>query len=45
MAWVWLLFSFKGRIGRAQYLVVELALLALWLMLLVRRAASPSEAC
>lgn len=30
---VWLLFSFKGRIGRARYLVVELALLALWLML------------
>ena len=33
MAWVWLLFSFKGRTGRARYLVVELALLALWLML------------
>jgi uncharacterized membrane protein YhaH (DUF805 family) len=30
---VWLLLSFKGRIGRARYLVVELALLALWLML------------
>ncbi len=43
MAWVWLLFSFKGRIGRARYLVDELALLALWL--LVRRAASSSEAC
>jgi uncharacterized membrane protein YhaH (DUF805 family) len=33
MAWVWLLFSFKGRIGRARYLVVELALLTLWLSL------------
>jgi uncharacterized membrane protein YhaH (DUF805 family) len=34
MAWVWLLFSFKGRIGRARYLVVELALLTVWLTLL-----------
>jgi uncharacterized membrane protein YhaH (DUF805 family) len=33
MAWVWLLFSFKGRTGRARYLVVELVLLTLWLML------------
>ena len=33
MDWVWLLFSFKGRIGRAKYLVVELALLTLWLLL------------
>jgi len=33
---VWLLFSFKGRIGRARYLVVELALLALWLWLELR---------
>ena len=32
MAWLWLFFSFKGRIGRARYLVIELALLALWLM-------------
>ena len=33
MAWVSLLFGFKGRTGRARYLLVELALLALWLML------------
>ncbi|MCK1738758.1 DUF805 domain-containing protein [Bradyrhizobium sp. 138] len=30
MDFVWLLFSFKGRLNRARYLVVELALLALW---------------
>ena len=33
MAWVSLLFSCRGRIGRARYLVVELGLLALWLAL------------
>jgi uncharacterized membrane protein YhaH (DUF805 family) len=33
MGWVWLLFSFKGRAGRAKYLVVELALLTLWFTL------------
>lgn len=33
MDWVRLLFSFKGRIGRARYLVIELALLTLWLIL------------
>ena len=33
MAWVRLLFSFKGRVGRARYLVVELALLTVWLTL------------
>jgi uncharacterized membrane protein YhaH (DUF805 family) len=32
-SWIWLLFSFKGRIGRARYLLVELALLTLWLAL------------
>lgn len=30
MDFVWLLISFKGRLNRARYLVVELALLALW---------------
>jgi uncharacterized membrane protein YhaH (DUF805 family) len=33
MDYAWLLFSFKGRINRARYLVVQLALLAFWLML------------
>jgi len=33
MDWVRLLFSFKGRIGRAKYLVVELALFTLWFTL------------
>ena len=33
MAWVWLLFSFEGRMGRARYLAVELALLTFWLTL------------
>jgi uncharacterized membrane protein YhaH (DUF805 family) len=33
MGYVWLLVSFKGRINRARYLVVQLALLALWLAL------------
>jgi uncharacterized membrane protein YhaH (DUF805 family) len=33
MAWVSLLFGFKGRTGRARYLMAELALLAAWLML------------
>jgi uncharacterized membrane protein YhaH (DUF805 family) len=32
----WLLFGFKGRLNRAKYLVVELALLACWLMLWFR---------
>ena len=46
MGWVWLLFSFKGRIGRARYLLVELALLTLWFTLwIVLRAefSSPWE--
>jgi len=30
--YVWLLFKFKGRINRAQYVVVQLALLTLWLI-------------
>lgn len=30
MGFVWLLFSVKGRLNRARYLVVELVLLALW---------------
>jgi uncharacterized membrane protein YhaH (DUF805 family) len=32
MDYAWLLFSFKGRINRARYLVVQLALLTLWFM-------------
>jgi uncharacterized membrane protein YhaH (DUF805 family) len=30
--YIWLLFSFKGRINRARYLVVQLALLTFWLL-------------
>ena len=33
MGYVWSLFSFKGRSNRARYLVVQLALLALWFAL------------
>ena len=33
MDYVWLLFSFKGRLNRARYLVVQLALLTVWLVL------------
>jgi uncharacterized membrane protein YhaH (DUF805 family) len=33
MDYAWFLFSFKGRINRARYLVVQLALLTFWLML------------
>jgi uncharacterized membrane protein YhaH (DUF805 family) len=29
---IWLLFSFKGRLNRARYLAVQLALLTIWLM-------------
>jgi uncharacterized membrane protein YhaH (DUF805 family) len=35
MGWVRLLFSFKGRIGRARYLLVELLLFTLWFTLWV----------
>ncbi|OPZ00407.1 hypothetical protein A5906_19645 [Bradyrhizobium sacchari] len=34
MDFVWLLFSFKGRLNRARYLIVELALLAVWVVAL-----------
>jgi uncharacterized membrane protein YhaH (DUF805 family) len=33
MDYVWFPFSFKGRINRARYLVVQLALLTFWLIL------------
>jgi uncharacterized membrane protein YhaH (DUF805 family) len=33
MDYVWFLFSFEGRINRARYLVVQLALLTFWLIL------------
>lgn len=36
MDYVWLLFGFKGRINRARYLVVELALFTLWAVLWLR---------
>ena len=32
MTYIWLLFSFRGRINRARYLVVQLALLTFWLL-------------
>ena len=34
MDYVWFLFSFKGRINRAPYLAVQLALLTFWLILI-----------
>jgi uncharacterized membrane protein YhaH (DUF805 family) len=43
MGWVWLLFSFKGRAGRAKYLVVELALLTLWFTLWIALRAEFSS--
>ena len=33
MNYAWLLFSFRGRVNRARYLVVQLALLTFWLVL------------
>jgi uncharacterized membrane protein YhaH (DUF805 family) len=33
MDYAWFLFSFKGRINRARFLVVQLALLTFWLIL------------
>ena len=33
MIYAWLLFSFRGRVNRARYLVVQLALLTFWLVL------------
>lgn len=44
MGFVWLLFSFKGRLNRARYLVVELALLALWVVGLFSFLVSSPEA-
>jgi len=41
MDFVWLLFSFKGRLNRARYLIVELALLALWFFALGFLISSP----
>ena len=43
MDYAWLLFSFKGRINRARYLVVQLALLTVWLVTWLK-FRSPSEA-
>ncbi len=36
MDYAWLLFSFKGRINRARFLVVQLALLTFWFMAWVK---------
>ena len=36
MDFVWLLFGFRGRLNRARYLVVELALLAIWVAALYK---------
>ena len=33
MNYIWLFFSFRGRINRARYVVVQLALLTFWLIL------------
>lgn len=46
MNYIWLLFRFKGRIERARYLVVELTLLALWIVLwpTLFQSSSPWEA-
>jgi uncharacterized membrane protein YhaH (DUF805 family) len=32
LSYIWLLFSFKGRINRARYLLVQLGLLTFWLL-------------
>jgi uncharacterized membrane protein YhaH (DUF805 family) len=43
MDFVRLLFSFKGRLNRARYLVVELALLALWFFALYKSSSQVSS--
>ncbi|MES2196789.1 MAG: DUF805 domain-containing protein [Pseudomonadota bacterium] len=43
MDYAWLLLSFKGRLNRARYLAVQLALLTLWLVTWVK-FRSPSDA-
>lgn len=43
MDYAWLLLSFKGRINRARYLVVQLALITVWLVLWLK-LSPPSEA-
>jgi len=43
MDYAWLLLSFKGRINRARYLVVQLALLTVWLVTWLKFPA-PSDA-
>jgi uncharacterized membrane protein YhaH (DUF805 family) len=42
MDYFWLLFGFRGRLNRARYLILELAVLASWLMLWVRHPAEAS---
>jgi uncharacterized membrane protein YhaH (DUF805 family) len=41
MDWIWILFRFKGRLNRARYLVVQLALLAIWFMVFPNNVSSP----
>ncbi len=41
MDYAWLLLSFKGRINRARYLAVQLALLTLWLVLWLKLSPQP----
>jgi uncharacterized membrane protein YhaH (DUF805 family) len=43
MDYAWLLLSFKGRLNRARYLVVQLALLTVWFVTWLK-FASPSDA-
>ncbi|MDB5578635.1 MAG: hypothetical protein JWR80_3811 [Bradyrhizobium sp.] len=43
MDYAWLLLSFKGRLNRARYLVVQLALLTVWLVTWLKFPA-PSDA-
>jgi uncharacterized membrane protein YhaH (DUF805 family) len=42
MDYFWLLFSFRGRLNRARYLILELAVLTSWLMLWVKHPAEAS---
>ncbi|WP_394789050.1 DUF805 domain-containing protein [Rhodoferax sp.] len=43
MDFVRLLFSYRGRINRARFLAVQLALLALWLLLLIKAPFQQGE--
>ena len=43
MDFVKLLFGFRGRINRARYLAIQLALLAIWLLLLIKAPFQQAE--